>query len=109
MHLPSAWFKKRTKAVRTFIGPKGSIGWTFDFPESFLKEIFDGKLKPFVFSGTATYNDIFKGTPRHVTKFCYKLSALGKYSALPQPKTVFSPLINQCEKGNCTDDECKAQ
>jgi len=109
-HWPSAWLKKKkSKPIRTYIGPKGHIGWTFDLPSNLLKDIFDGKVKPYEFSGAATYNDIFEGTPPHTTKYCYKLSALMTYSAFPKPKNIYNPRLSQCTVGNCTDDECKAQ
>ena len=61
------------------------------------------------FYGWARYNDVFVGTPQHITLFCYELAQISwKGGPLPDPAT-FSDFFNSCPKHNCADDECKGE
>jgi len=53
--------------------------------------------------GWARYYDVFDRTPQHLTEFCTEVTDV-----------VYSPgninfVTSSCERGNCTDDECKNQ
>jgi hypothetical protein len=100
---------KPHEEIRAFIGPKGTASLSPDeIPLSLLKAIFDSST-PLHFRGEAMYQDVFDRTKQHITKYCYQVSTLGRYSAFDNPKWTYSPVVRQCDTGNCTDDECKAQ
>ena len=61
----------------------------------------DEENKRRVFAGTIYYNDIFPGSPRHITKFCYLIRATTNSEGNPAPEWY------PCRHWNCMDDECK--
>ncbi|WP_316216260.1 hypothetical protein [Bradyrhizobium sp. SZCCHNR3003] len=57
-------------------------------------------ISPF-FYGEIRYNDIFPGTKKHVTKYCY-----GLFGIRGDNPPVGSPVFARCSHWNCTDEEC---
>lgn len=62
--------------------------------------------------GYARYNDVFPGTPRHITRFCWAIFVVGDptafipgTSAPAYGSKVFSNVY--LPQGNCADEECK--
>jgi hypothetical protein len=60
-----------------------------------------GKWRAYTF-GAIHYRDIFPGSPDHVTKYCYGLSAE------KQKDSTAKLTFYLCSHWNCADDECKA-
>jgi hypothetical protein len=61
--------------------------------------------------GWALYNDIFPGTPMHITRFCFDVKPSGNpftYDPKVTPDTLRFPYLYHRE-GNCADDECPVQ
>jgi hypothetical protein len=76
-----------------------------------IKEIQLGKRSLFVW-GWAKYNDIFEGTPEHVTKFCFQILIVGdpiqyKPGTMPPNPGSLAFTYVMHSAGNCADDECK--
>jgi hypothetical protein len=65
---------------------------------------FERKGHIYIF-GWASYNDVFPGTSRHVTKICLELSigADPRKNLIPPTWYILTPYHN------CADDECDAQ
>lgn len=64
-----------------------------------------------LFWGAAEYSDVFPGTLRHITKFCYRLIASEQAITADVDKWGFpeitkSPDVIPCAHHNCTDEEC---
>lgn len=61
--------------------------------------------------GWARYNDVFPGTPQHITRFCWSLVPVGDPRAYSpgskpgDPGSLTFDFIYHAE-GNCADDEC---
>ena len=61
--------------------------------------------------GWITYNDVFKGTPRHLTEFCDEVSNIKitneDASQAPQASSEFSWTLSFClVSHNCYDRQC---
>jgi hypothetical protein len=60
--------------------------------------------------GWARYNDVFPGTPQHITRFCWVITPVGNpmtfqpNSTNPGEQLNFAYLYHQ--HGNCADEEC---
>jgi hypothetical protein len=67
--------------------------------------------KFFYLWGWTTYSDVFPGTPRHITRFCWQIDAVGDPRAFvpgtsaPNPGSLAFSMFHHRE-GNCADDEC---
>ena len=85
----------RLQAVNVVIGPHSTVSFAgIGVPPDELNT----NSKPLYLYGIAKYSDLFAGTPRHVTKFCFSIS--GPSQVNPRPSTGL------CRHWNCTDDEC---
>ena len=53
----------------------------------------------------ATYHDVFRDTPLHVTEFCFEPTMFDAdpYTGKGSGHTYFE----QCSKHNCTDEDCR--
>jgi hypothetical protein len=62
--------------------------------------------------GWAKYNDVFPGTPRHVTRFCWALLPNGNSLTFvpPTPPNPYSLTFSNIHlnQGNCADEECNS-
>jgi len=66
-------FPPNAESYPAIIPPKGSVyGTTFTLTDDELIEVQKG-TKFFYILGTATYLDVFDGTPIHATKFCRQI------------------------------------
>lgn len=71
------------------------------------------RKKIFYIMGWAKYNDVFSGTPQHITRFCWTLTAAGDPltfkpgSTNPAEQLTFGYLYHS--GGNCADEECGQQ
>jgi hypothetical protein len=66
-----------------------------------------GGIKHLYIYGWVTYNDVFKGTPQRVTKFCYEMHAIvGDFTTTIGDKGTRTTL---CGVHNCSDDGCKEE
>jgi hypothetical protein len=94
--------------VPVAIGPKGEIGIDSEpLAMSVVEAVRDKKMHLYVW-GWAKYRDVFKGTPVHITEFCYDLATARKQVVpTPDPKVQTLSLIwNNCERHNCYDEDC---
>jgi hypothetical protein len=100
-----------------FIAPKSSLGGglvpTPGRAAVSAQDILDAQAnRKFIYMwGWAKYNDVFPGTPNHVTRFCWLLTPIGDPKAFsPSAKpgeagSLSFPNVYHTE-GNCADDEC---
>lgn len=102
---PDIWEAGQPHINRRFsLAPKGQSGEHLLIPVDIALAVFKRQIKLQIW-GWARYNDIFDGTPQHITKFCYEVT--------PQDSEVNSigPLyhftFNLCDRHNCYDEECK--
>ena len=82
------------------IGPKaefaiGGVGFTEDFVTAIKSGV------PFYMYGMIEYNDVFRDSPLHVTKFCYQISLS------TSDKGEMLSTYGLCKHWNCADEECK--
>ena len=71
-------------------------------PEDWFKIAYKNSIRIRVW-GWARYQDVFKGTPWHLTEYCYYLHFSGKSgTAMPE---AFA--FHNCLTHNCSDDQCK--
>jgi hypothetical protein len=56
------------------------------------------------FFGEIVYNDVFMGTPNHVTKYCFQTTGVQAGDATH----TGGFLIGYCRHWNCADEECEA-
>lgn len=59
------------------------------------------------FYGWTTYNDVFRNTPQHVTKFCYELNQFGMnaFTGAGPGNTFYTAWKHH----NCADSECEKE
>ena len=89
-----------TDPSRFVIGPKASGGSAaFSIPLAALEGVKKGELNFFLW-GWAEYDDIFQGTPRHRTEYCFQLTAI--IGAISQRNFEYRAY----EKHNGMDEEC---
>lgn len=95
------------------IGPKGTFyTGTESIPAREVQEVILSQ-KHLYFYGWARYNDVFEGTPRHVTKFCLEVLPAIPNNVQPsgQPGILTATggyvQIGSCKTHNCYDEECK--
>ena len=87
------------------VGPKGGASVIGDsLPLTVLTEAFHHKRRIYIW-GWATYYDVFKDTPMHITKFCSEMIVLGMNYAGGQ--TTINSKFDNCPHNNCYDQECK--
>ena len=64
-----------------------------------ITAILAGKMRAFTY-GAIHYHDIFKGTPEHVTKYCFGIGA-------EKTRDGIRPQSYPCAHWNCADEECQ--
>jgi hypothetical protein len=100
------------------LGPKaasnGGVAPNYPFAAITPQDIADVQagVKFLYLWGFAKYNDVFPGTPRHITRFCWALLPDGNSftftpPAPPNLSTLTFTNIHQ-NQGNCADEECGA-
>jgi hypothetical protein len=66
--------------------------------------------KMFYMWGWARYNDVFPGTPQHITRFCWSVTPTGNPMTFKPGSTNPEEQINfpyiYHSSGNCADEEC---
>jgi hypothetical protein len=79
---------------------------TVKVPVQYL-EMTKRKVARFYVWGWLTYNDVFKGTPEHLTEFCDELIGVKITKDDPtDPTADFSWNLALCNTHNCYDDQC---
>ena len=57
--------------------------------------------------GWVTYNDVFKGTPKHLSEFCDEMTDLTVSNEdATSPSAQFNWKLAICKTHNCYDEEC---
>jgi hypothetical protein len=72
--------------------------------EKELTDFRSGARHIYIF-GHIEYDDGFKRTPHHTTRFCWEFHSLQVATDVPGVRWSFP----YCARGNCIDEECKAQ
>jgi hypothetical protein len=100
---PADYFERRQREwppQPVVIGPKGlaqiNIGGP---PKSHLDEMAKKRADGYVF-GVAYYDDVFKGSKRHISKFCFVVQPVKDAD-----KTKVG--YGLCQHWNCADEECE--
>jgi hypothetical protein len=66
------------------------------------------KLKFIYVWGWARYSDVFPGTPQHITRFCWLVTAVGDPLAFTEKNPgALSFSTSPHVEGNCADEECQ--
>jgi len=95
-------FPNHAPEVPYVLGPKATVFCgPVKIPVAVLLGIQQGTVHAYIW-GTARYRDVFKGTPQHVTKFCWKITGV-----LGDPTTqnmTFTWAAH--EEHNCADEDC---
>jgi hypothetical protein len=101
---PADYFEARKRdwpPQPVVIGPKGlaqiNIGGP---PKSHLDKMAANRADGYVF-GIAYYDDVFKGSKRHISKFCFVVQPVKD-----NDKTKVG--YGLCQHWNCADEECEA-
>ena len=94
-------------ATPSFAGPQGVITSTPPTTVSAdaVKDIQAHRMTLTLW-GSARYNDVFRGTKPHVSKYCFNVT--GFYGDLLPPNPIV-PITVNCKTHNCHDDECAAE
>jgi hypothetical protein len=96
-----------TTIIPFVLGPKGTTGTgPLRIPVQCLLRIQHGTQHAYLY-GSATYRDIFKNTPKHVTKFCWTITGVSGNPASPTDNVMFQWAAHN--EHNCADDECHGQ
>ena len=92
----------------TALGPKGIVysPTTTTLSLDQLEMYSRNHLRVYLW-GWARYNDVFSRTKRHLTRYCYRIYIVPMMANGKQ--TGFTESPENCEDGNCTDDDCKVQ
>jgi hypothetical protein len=89
--------------VPTLIGPHAAVlsgGFEYKVSDPNVAAVSAGKKHLYVW-GWAEYDDIFQGTPRHRTEFCYELFLIGAFPVKAQ-------LVHRVHRlHNAADEECR--
>jgi hypothetical protein len=94
-----------SKNMPFVIGPKESVSsGLMPVNSDIIKQVQEGKMHLY-FWGWATYHDVFKSTPEHVTKFCAELTTIHGNVLSPQVASR-QWVYTHCGQHNCTDEEC---
>jgi hypothetical protein len=94
-------------SIPTLIGPKATIeSDQVDVVVADMEAVRDGAKHLYLW-GWAEYDDVFIGTPRHRTEFCFKVSVVGDPTN-PAPNMVsFRWSLHNAHNG--ADDECRSR
>jgi hypothetical protein len=90
--------------ILTMIGPRATIAsveFKFEASDPRALKVFEGKTHLYLW-GWAEYDDIFEGTPRHRTEFCYEIFFVG--AAFPG-KAQLAHRMHRLH--NAADEDCK--
>jgi hypothetical protein len=106
---PNLWNAKVAPEKRVPVplgaSPKNTVdGQSVAVDIKTIQDVIDGK-KFLYFWGSATYNDVFPDTERHVTRFAVQIVAGGTPEE-PEHMSFSFPFLG---KYNCSDEECKFQ
>jgi hypothetical protein len=106
---PNLWVAKvpaeKRIPIPMGVSPKGIVdGQSLAMDIKTIQDVIDGK-KFLYFWGSATYNDVFPNTERHVARFAVQIVAGGTPEE-PEHMSFSFPLLG---KYNCSDEECKYQ
>jgi hypothetical protein len=94
----------------TVLGPKGS-GPIFSKPVKLSFAVIEAYWKAgthLYLWGWAKYRDVFKGTPAHITRYCYDIT----FAPIPNASgtnTGWTTVNSNCPQGNCWDEECQVK
>jgi hypothetical protein len=90
----------------SFAGPQGRIGTSsYDFSPGQIG-LLKSKQMSLVFWGWARYNDVFQGTPTHISRYCFQVIG---FRGDPLAPNDSGDLITQnCDRNNC-HDECTGE
>jgi len=93
------------------IGPQGNLSTTpINVSIQQVQAVHD-RTGHLYFWGWVEYNDIFKGTQRHITKFCLEVTDVSTLNPaitdLTDPQGAFSAVQSICPENNCYDKECE--
>ena len=91
----------------SFAGPQGRIGTSsYDFSPGQIA-LLKSKQMSLVFWGWARYNDVFRGTPIHISRYCFQVIG---FRGDPLAPNDSGDLITQnCDRNNCHDEECTGE
>ncbi len=91
------------RGTQMFVGPKSdSWGEAETCPAGDLAAVATHHGHLYIW-GWATYFDVFQKTGTHITQFCTEVTDV---TYLPGGTNI---VTTACKRGNCTDDECKAE
>jgi hypothetical protein len=93
----------RQYAPRALLGPQTKLPIEvggFGIPLIELRKISKGEAVYFIVA-SIHYHDVFKGSPEHITKSCFRIGA-----AIESDDTI-KPSYGLCPHWNCADDECE--
>jgi hypothetical protein len=101
--------KDGDKISQTLLAPDCVIeGMSIDIWGSDLLKI-SRREKFFYVWGLVEYNDVFKGTPIHITKFCNTITMVTGDPNLPfhAENNIFGMAFTIYHKHNCADEDCE--
>jgi hypothetical protein len=88
------------------IGRGMAANSTVDVPVGILDAARSKKVRLYAW-GWTTYNDVFKGTPKHLSEFCDEFTDV---KITPEdatsPSAQFTWKLQLCKSHNCYDNEC---
>jgi hypothetical protein len=90
------------KETAMLIGPDHSITNAVEVPPAIIDAVAHGKFRLYMW-GWIDYNDVFKGTLRHRTEFCFEV----RISA--EPVGAYGMAFHPYRRHNAADDDCYRQ
>jgi hypothetical protein len=96
-------YDSKDKAYEMYVGAKAdNRGSPIDIPAPDMDAVRAHTGRLYLW-GWATYYDVFPGTKMHQTRFCSEITDFLQEGANNRL------LTSNCDRGNCTDDECKTE
>jgi hypothetical protein len=91
---------------RTFIAPNGCInGGPLLIPHAYIAAAMEGRCYLYIW-GWCEYDDIFPGTPRHRSEFCFRIAPVQSMSDGPDGKHRAVAAFMYHNKHNGADEDC---
>jgi hypothetical protein len=87
------------------IGPRGLIATTPTDVPTYQMQLLSNKTSHFYFYGWVLYNDVFEGSPKHITEFCTEIVTLINQD-FSEASASHGVIQSDCAEHNCYDREC---
>ncbi len=107
---PDLWSDSNRDVAFGYLGPKAKGTLSPDRPISVVglgwaNAIQNNARLHLYMWGWVSYFDVFKGTPKHLTEFCYEVIPFVTPTKIPTKVNVMAG-YRRCVEHNCADEQC---